>query len=380
MLTYPDLMRLERALRGRTVLSVYVNGEATDPAERSRWRIDLRHSFDDIESWLQESPHAEREAFAECRSMALEALEQFPGGVGAPGWAGFVTVDGVHLTSRVPAPVPTMAAWSTGPCLSPYLRAIKEARPVVVAVVDARTARLFRYAERQVELVESLRAHVTVEPPAHMGRPSRTDFHTGTRGSTGTDEVQRELLAATNQMLTEAARRIAVLAGADGWIMIGGIVTVAKAALEQLTPQLRERAILATSLDVHATPAEVAARAREAASGLRNAYDLQRVDQAITASHRDGGHGVLGVVDTLRALEESRVEELYVTLTYILNHAADAEAAIRLAFTHGALVEHVSGEAAERLDRTGGIGGRLRYALPSAASVPAGLWVSEPVL
>ena len=112
MLTYPDLMRLERVLRGRTVLSVYVNGVTTDPAERARWRLDLRHSLDDIESWLEDSTHAEREAFAECRAMALEALEQFPGSIREPGWAAFVTVDGVHLTSRAPAPVPSRSRLS----------------------------------------------------------------------------------------------------------------------------------------------------------------------------------------------------------------------------------------------------------------------------
>lgn len=380
MSTYPDLMRLERTLRGRTVLSVYVNGEVTDPAQRARWQLDLRHSLDDIESWLRDSPHAEREAFAECRGMALEALEEFPGAIGAPGWAGFVTVDGVHQMSRVPAPVPTMAAWSTGPFLSPYLRALKEARPVIVAVADARKARLFRYAGRHADLVETLRAHVTVEPPSHMGRPSRRGFHTGTRGRTGADETQRELLAGTEEMLAALARRIAVLANVEGWIVVGGIPTVARAALERLAPELQARAMQAPSLDVHATVAEVAACAREAASSLRNAYDLRCVERAIQESEGEGSRGVAGVVETMRALEESRVQELYLTLPYILNHAADAEAAIRLAFERGALVEHVSGEAAERLDQVGGIGGRLRYVLPRTLEVPAGLWVSEPVL
>jgi hypothetical protein len=370
MLTYPDLVRLERALRDRTVLSVYVNGDSTDPATRSRWRLDLRHSFDDIESWLRDSSHAEREAFAACRAMALEELERFPGAIGAPGWAGFITIDGVFETSIVSVPTPTMAAWSTGPCLSPFVRAIKEARPVIVAVVDARMARLFRYVDRQAELVETVRAHAVVEPPSHMGGPPRQGFHAGTRGSTGTDEAQRDLLAGTEQMQTEVARRIAVLANADGWIVIGGIPNAARATLERLAPDLTARAMPAPSLDVHATEAQVAECAREAASTLRNAYDARRVREAIEESERDGGYGVTGVVETRRALEESRARELYVTLNFVLNHAAEAEAAIRLAFDRGALVEHVSGEAAEQLDRVGGVAARLRYPWTRAPQMP----------
>jgi hypothetical protein len=66
MLTYQSLVDLERALRDKTVLSVYVNGENSDPATRDRWRADLRHSFDDIESWLRESSHHWRD-LAACR-------------------------------------------------------------------------------------------------------------------------------------------------------------------------------------------------------------------------------------------------------------------------------------------------------------------------
>jgi hypothetical protein len=70
----------------------------------------------------------------------------------------------------------------------------------------------------------------------------------------------------------------------------------------------------------------------------------------------------VGSVDTQRALENGQVRDLYLTLAFIEAHAAAAESAARLAFERHALVEHVSGEAAERLDQAGGICARLRYA------------------
>lgn len=41
MLTHDRLVKLYRELEGQDVLSVYVNGEQHDPAQRDAWRIRL---------------------------------------------------------------------------------------------------------------------------------------------------------------------------------------------------------------------------------------------------------------------------------------------------------------------------------------------------
>jgi release factor family 10 len=370
MLSNKDLIELERALRDRTVLSVYVNGQTEDPASRRRWRIELRHSFDDIASWLEGSSHAEREAFIRCRELIVERLDQYRGTVRSPGWAGFCSTDGVYYASALPVPMPTMAVWSSGPCLTPYLRALKEARAVIVAVVDSRKARLFRYVGRHVERLHSVHAHAHVEPIYHLGQPPRLGFHGGTRGPTGADEAQRELRQGTAHMLTELSEEIGKLAGADGWIVIGGIPSVAKAALKSLPDDLAVRATHAETLDIHATHSHVAEAARLGASSLRDLSDAKRVNEAL--AHAESDHkGVAGSVDTKRALEEGRVRELFFTLSFLENHAADAEAAVRLAFESHASVEHVSGAAATRLEKAGGIGAQLRYAEPPLAGTLA---------
>jgi protein required for attachment to host cells len=365
MLAYKGLVELERALRDQTVLSIYVNGELSDPAKRRRWRVDLRHAFDDIESWLKDSSHAEREGFAACRAMVEERLGAFRGTIRSPGWAGFFTTDGEQYGSALPVPMPTMAVWSTGPCLTPYMRAMKESRPVVIAVVDSSKAQLYRYAGHEAVRVETVRAHATVEPPAHMGRPSRTGFHMGTRGPTGTDQAQRELREATDRMLVEVAEKIVRHAAPDGWIAVGGIPSVAAAALARLPAALAARARHAPSVDVHATKAQIAEAARESASALRNAEDLKRVMDTMASAESDG-RGALGSVDVLHALRDGRARELYFTSGYLGNRAADAESAVRQALDTHTFVEHVSGEAAETLDAVGGIAARLRYPAPVA--------------
>jgi hypothetical protein len=365
MLTYKNLVELETALRGRTVLSVYVNGEEPDPAKRRRWRVDLRNSLNDIQAWLEGSSHAEREAFLACRRMLLEQLDAMRGIVRGPGWSGFYTIDGATHTGPVPAPVPTMAVWSTGPCLTPYVRALKESRPLFVMIADSRKVRIFRYAARAITSVETLHAKARVEHPTHMGAPPRPGFHTGTRGTAGADEAQRELHEGTMHMLHQAVDKLAQLATDSAFIVVGGIPTVARALLRLLPVDVAQRATHAEGLDVHATKAEVAEVARQSASLMRNAEDLRLIDEAL-AGAAGNGRGVTGSVDTQRALAEGRARDVYFTQAFLENHTADAEAIVRLALGTQAQLEQVSGAAAARLDEVGGIAARLRYAAAPA--------------
>jgi hypothetical protein len=367
MLTYADLVQLERQTRDQTVLSVYLNGEGADSITRSRWQADLRHSLDDVATSLRDASHDVREDFAARRRLLEERVETFRGEIGTPGWVTFLDTGGVRHESSVHGPVPTMAVWSTGACVAPYIRVLKESRPVVIAVVDSRHARLYRYVNHEVELVERLEADLDFEVPGSMSRPAAQGFHTGTRGQTGTDAARDALQKEMERMLTTARARIEALAGDDGWIVVGGIPTVATAAVTRLSQALESRAMQA-DLDINATKAQVTTCARESASRLRNTHDLARIREIIAAAEANGV-GVIGGVDTMRALDEGRARTLYFTLRYLEGDASELEAAVRSAFDHGTGVEHVSGEAAEVLDGVGGIAAGLRY-VPSAAANP----------
>ncbi len=360
MLTYKELVAVERALRDRWVLSVYIDGHVQNPAEREQWRLLLRHSLDRIALELVASSHDEREAFAQCRARLLDHLEPVMGAIGSPGWAGFMTTDEMLHASPLPVPMPSMATWRVGPCVAPYFRALKEAEPVIIAIVDSREARVFRYVGRELELIQTLRAQPVAEPPAHMGRPPRPGFHAGTHGRTGTDEAQRQLRSATARLLAEVEQSIEALARDRAWIVVGGIPSVATAVLRRLFPSLLRRAVHASTLDVHATEAEIAMTARESASALRSALDLEQINEALRGSTAEG-KGVTGFADCMRVLATRSVRDLYFTQRFLEGHSSDAETAVRLALECHATIEHVSGTAAERLEKLGGIAARLWY-------------------
>ena len=364
MLSYMQLVRLERSLRGQPVLSVYLDGTARDFATQHAWRTQLDQSLKDLRAWLNGSSHTERALFERCVQMLEKQLESIVHAVGAPGWAAFITGDGVRYAEPLAAPMPTMAVWSTGPCVSPYIRAIKQTRPVIIAVVDARKARLYRYQAGAIEKIKTARAHVSVEPPTHMGDPGRMGFHAGVRGATGRDEAQRELLEGTKRLLHRTADYVLELAGVDGWIIVGGIPGVANSLSRLIAASIPERVLHAEALDVHASQAEIRRAAEEGASTLRNAWDLRRIEEIIENREQPSGLATLGPAPTRQALTELRVGELFLARDYLANHMSDAEEIVREAFDQSAVVEELSGAAARRLDEFGGVAARLRYGQP----------------
>lgn len=371
MLTYTRLVALHRALSNKRVLSVYLDGSASDPAVQRSWRVQLDHGIVDLRRWLANSSRAEREEFERCVHRLDVAVAAFTAGIGAPGWAAFITADGVHDAQLLPAPAPTLAVWSTGPCIAPYMRALKEHRPVVVLLVDARRASIYRYCLGKADRVDVIRAHHVLGKPEHMGTPARLGFHTGTRGSSRRDAAQRTLLRGRDRMIAEAVTRAHELAGTDGWIVIGGIKRVAARLAQLLVPLAPNRVIHVDSLDVHASEAEIAETARSAASELRDAVDDRRIAEIIEMA---GAHGLgtIGSADAFLALEDSSVRDLYVTDRYLEDHAAEVERAIRAALAQDASVEEVSGRAAERLNEHGGMAVGLRFRASPVEHATAG--------
>lgn len=365
MLTREELTALERDLRNEKVLSVYIDGRVSDPAERRQWRQNLDNTFRDKAAMLPDGDKEELAAFTTCVQHIESALASFTGAIGDVGWVGFATPDGLRYGNGVPVPMPTLARWAVGPWISPYVRALKEERVVLVVLLDSHGARLLRYAHGVVEALEQLRSRATDVPPGHMGDAPREGFHSGVRGATQSDKAQRERNAAVEALIDRVAERLYALGAAECWTLIGGAQTTAMHLESHVRPRLHEQTIHVPSLRVDASDAEIAAMARQAGSMLRNASDLGVINQ-VADTLAFSGHGAVGRLATTRALDELRVQRLYFTHRFLDALGAEAEYAVRAALRQGADVEEVSGEAADRLNDYGGIAATLRYALTPA--------------
>ena len=361
MLTLLELVQLERSYRSGKALTVYLDGRSPDPAQKTAWRRALNHAVAEVRDTLHDAPHGEREAFARCVEAMEESLADLDGALRARGWVGFFPEEGVAHTEALPVDVPMIVAWGSGIRVAPYLRALKQHQPAIVALVDSRMARVHRYAHGALEEIETLRAHAHVGPADHMGYPPRQGFHTGTRGTTGSDTSDRELRAATADMLRTLADRVATLAGSDGWILLAGIPEMVSDAISVMPIRLERRVRRLEHLDIHATRAQIAEAAEAGAREARRECDLARVTDLLER-YAAGGHGVAGFPLTLEALHEHAVEMLYFTGQFLEVHAAGAEVLVRAAFEQRVRPEYVSGPAATRLDdEAGGVGASLRF-------------------
>lgn len=360
MMTLPQLSALHRSLHRELVLSVYINGFGTDFSVLHRWRTQLDNALTDIREWLAGSRHAEREDFETCVRCLDETLDQFKRGFGASGFVAFITRDGVVDAHTLPVPVPTLAIWNTGPAIAPYMRTLKETRPITVILADSSKAEIFQYRAGKVEQVDTVRSHHVVEPLYHMVSPARQGFHTGTRGTTGKDATQRSLLEGRDQMVDDVVSRALAVLGEDEFIMVGGIKGVARRIIARLDASVADRALELNGLDINASHARIRDAVKAAASKLRAAFDSQRIAE-ITDEAAAGGLGALGPEETRLALEQASVRDLYMTHRYLVDHAAEAEDAVRAALDQHASVEEVSHEAAEDLQRVGGLAAGLRF-------------------
>jgi hypothetical protein len=360
MLSRAQLLTLQRRLRDRRVLSVYLHGAATDPAERFTWRTDLDRSLRDLRRWLNGSTHEERETFERSVRVLEHHLEVFADGLPVAGWAGFIADGVVQDMEVIPVPMPTIAVWSTGMCVGPYIRALKVTRPVLVVVVDSKDARVYRSQLGRLELIERIHAHATIDSPAHMGDAPRVGFRAGVRGETGHDAVQRARAAGTERMLARTSSMLVRYAGLDAGVVVGGTSEMASRLVESLVTALGKRVLHQETLHASASEADVAEAARAGASALRNAMDLTAIVD-IVQSDSTHSHAALGPAATRRALDRHAVRSLYVTGQFLEAHMSEAEDAVRAALDQGADVEYVADDAARTLDTHGGLAARLRF-------------------
>ena len=370
MLTRDALAQLSDSLREQHVLSIYLDGRVTDPAARLAWRSTLAHHLTALRERIQRAPSSERRDFDRCTALLEEELASINGALSAPGFVAFATSDGVALAEKLPVEMPNVAEWGLGPWISPYLRAQKELRPVILAIVDARSARSYRYALGALSPLEHFHAHVHPEEPTHMGAMPRQSFHVGTRGMTTTDAIDRAHQHGTQRMLRELGDHIMRVAPADEWIVIGGMPMRTGLAMALLPPVARKRAIVATGLSSVTATATLRRVAREKARQLRQRLDAEIVDMAI-AHVGERGRGSTGVDATRAALQINDVHLLLMSTRFMHDHPQAAEELARLALAGGAAIEVVSSPAADRLDRAGCVAAVLRYATAGTSSEAA---------
>lgn len=364
MLTRQKLTEMFHELRDRRVLSVYVDADQRDPAQRDAWRVRLDGDVARLRRTLEKEGNGGVAAFDEAWGRIADAvMADAADGLAARAWVAFATPDRLWHAGAVPAHMPPMVTWQQGIHAAPYVRALKQERPVTVVLVDGRRARVFEQVGGQITELEGILADTSVGDLSDVGVRKGSARTSGMRGETGTDQARRLLEVAAERLRKEVADLVDARVGDDGLLVVGGPSEAARALVATLPRRLQGRVAERQSLHLDMTPAQVREEIRLAAGDLSEAAHLGLVAEVADAA-RAGGRGALGLEDATKALEEKRVDTLLLSRSFIQAHPPTADHAVGLAFGQGADVEELSGEAGARLDaEAGGIAARLRYPL-----------------
>ncbi len=362
MLTHDELVDLYRNLRQKPVLSVYLDGKATDFAERKAWRRRLDQQVSDARKRVN-GEGGEAAAFDRALDEIQDSLADFDNFLPDRGWVGFATDEGLVHAGAVRVPMPDLVRWENGIRVAPYVRALKQERLVLAILVDSRRARIFEYRGGSLEEPENLNAETFLGDLTDVNVSKRPTAHSGVRGKTGTDAAQNYLGVGSERMIKKLTDRVMERAGTQAHVVLGGSQEAVNQLRDHLPQQVRDRAIERTHLRVEMTEAEVRDALEQAASELNQSIQERLLADVVDLA-RSGGRGALGVDAVEKALKEARVDTLFLSRGFIRANPDFADHLVGAAFEQHAEVEELSTDAASRLDTEGeGVAARLRYTL-----------------
>ncbi|MDH3270115.1 MAG: hypothetical protein OEN56_02210 [Gemmatimonadota bacterium] len=357
MLAPEQLANLYKAHRKDPVLSIYLDADQTDFAERGKWRIALKTAV------AQERERVgDPERFDRAFEFLREPLEEKEGGfLSGKGWVGFATHEGLIHSESLPVPMPNLVRWEDGLRVAPYTRALKQARPVVAVVIDSRRARILRYRMGRLSQQNYLEADTYLGDLSDVNAGKVASTHSGIRGETGTDAAQRLLDVERGRLVTRVAEEVRSEVDRDGLLVIGGVDRTVDALEEALGDFARDRRRVRGSLSFDMSDAELRTEVEAGASDISDALQSELVDRLLNAARSDGD-ACLGEEETERALVEGRVDTLVIADSF---HRASSDRADHFegaAFEHGASVVEVGRGAGDVLQsEAGGVGALLRY-------------------
>jgi hypothetical protein len=372
MLTHARLVELYRDLKDEPVLSVYLDVDQHDPAERDAWRRRLEREMAEARRGVEANGGAAGQ-LEQAWDRLKGALEPYDGFVGGRGWVGFASPSTLHYAESLPVPMPDLVRWEKGIRVAPYMRGLKQHRPVVVVLADRQRARILVYRNGEVEEPEDLLADTAMGDLSDVGTNKRAyesravgsersrGTISGVRGETATDQAQRILEVSSDRMWKALGHAVAGYAGAHGFVVLGGPHETVGRLSEYLPDATRGRVAERSSLHLGMSAAEVRDAAEAAAHEMSAAHHAALVDEVVDRA-RSGGRAVLGRDATLKALREMRVEMLLLSADILRDDPDLADHCAGTALLQDAVVEEVAGTGGERLkEEGGGIGARLRY-------------------
>jgi len=372
MISHEDVKRLAQLSTEEGIVSAYIT---VDPGRMYDRRHPLAEFKGALKAYERRAPDARwRVVLDRERDRIARYLETWnPRGRGLAIFASRPA--GVWEVLQLDVPVPTLIEVGTAPSTTLLAQVLDEHAPFVVAIVQRDKARLY-VAEQRAALPQ---ANIASEVPRQhdQGGWSQARFQRHTEF----------LVAEHRKRVVEELKRLFDERPAS-LLAVGGTDDVVGALLEDLPEPIRRRLIGSFAVDFkHDTEEQMLDRARAVRQAHERRSERELVRKAVDATEA-GGQGVIGMDETLGAIQAGRVQILLVadgrripgTACRNGDHLSTTPfsvcpvcggpgtavpdlvaAAVERAYLTGARVETVQGEARELLLDRGGIGAVLRF-------------------
>lgn len=366
MLSSADLLAFAARQDGVKTLTVYLPIAADAPTPPVAARTLLRQGLAKLRDTLTDATHLERTLFDGCaeRLTARAAADIHRQGGGT--WVGFASANGVTHDETLPPGLSASFAWDDRVHIVPYLRAASSP-PALVVLVDRERARMYRFNAGALTELEQFTTEATIDLGTHMGGPPRQSFHTGTRGSTATDAVQRETENASAHHCARIRDRITALRAADDVLVLGGAGGTVAHVLALLPVELAHQTAQLPPIGYEATIAQLRLATERAVASVRESSQRQCIDSLI-ARQPSPALTMLGRDGVDLALTHGAVARTVIADRWSDAHEVDAEDLVRRTVAQHGTADIVSGSAARLLDVQGiGVAARLRFPVPAGA-------------
>jgi stalled ribosome rescue protein Dom34 len=256
--------------------------------------------------------------------------------------------------------MPDLVRWEDGAHVAPYVRALKQSRPVTAVVADSRRVRIFRYQYDELREEGVIWSDATITDSSSAGSSNRASTRSGARGEPRGDAARRGEEVSTQRMLREALDALSQPVSDGHLIVVAGTSETTAAFVRALPERARERTIDVSGVPVEASPAALKEAIETAASALSLRLQQGLVEEILEAT-RSAGRACVGREQTERALQAGAVDTLVFSRAFARAQPDLAERFVDRALEQGATVEEIPEAVANELDGEGGVGARLRF-------------------
>jgi hypothetical protein len=359
MLTRSALAELSRAHEKELVLSVYIAREGADPGARGEWRLRLESALGAARAGLEGGRAEDLASFDRASAAAQEALNDLGRVLPREGWLGFASAEGLFHAEELLFAPPDLVRWRQGIYAVPYVRALKSARPVVLAILEGWRARLFEYLDGRMTPTQEFTADRFSVDVSDVHGSKRGTFTTGKRGETRTESAQKILDEESKRLRNQVVASILHMVGENGGgVALCGTAKATAAVREELEQKIPGRVLEVSKPSFNSTDEELTSGAAAAASEITRARQARLLESCTQTPAR----GSLGWRRTYHALAAGAVDTLLVARPLIESAPDDVERLVRMALAQGADVEELGEEVGARLwQEAEGVAARLRY-------------------